>query len=408
MKHLRIISRWLYLGMGLLLLVKPLPGEDFFKVKEEIIQKAWKKKSIFYISPTLNFSNLGYRSNIYSYEYLESPDWTADIGLDLSLAVIVKDRFIFRVREFPSYSLYLENDRERAFNNIFQFTAYTWVGRFNVKYQFERPYVHDRIDPEIGWRLRRWETRHLLSVDYGNHRWFYLNVYFRQRTVSYKDELYLDSFNLNQLFGRTEYWLGASANKIIFSRTRLSFRFDYFDHRYRFIPWRDRTGGQFSFRVTFPAGSHLSGSLSYGVRFIRPVSSLHRDFVKPFGFGLLGIRVLERLGLRLVYQVDHRYSFAGADLYYDTRSIGGGGTFRFSRSLRLTYIYRLGRRTYQRLHRGGVTRKDDFTLSRLALILRRGEKTEIGLEYRAYRSDSTQLRFVRSYDYIGGYVKHDF
>jgi hypothetical protein len=383
-------------------------GEDFFIIKDRIIEDAWLKTSMFYIAPGLRLNNLGYNTNIYSYEYLETPDWTAHIRLDLDVAAIFKDRIIIQVKESPSYALYKDNDRERAFNNILQLTAYTWVGRFNIKYQLEKPYLYQQANPETGQRVRRWETHHTFSVDYGNQRRFFINVYARKRSVTYEDDPYMGSYNLNALFARTEYWGGVSINKVIFTQTRVTFGFDYYDNRYRYIPLRDGTGGQVSLAVRFPAGSRITGVLRYGLRFIRPNSSLYKDFVKPFGSGLLSIRLMDRISLNVNYRLDNRYSFAGADLYYDSQSIGGGFTFAFTPRLRFRSSINTGWRLYKSILSQDQTRRDTFNTYRVALVTRISDKGETGVEYRAYRADSTHLRFVRSYDYIGGYIRYDF
>ncbi len=385
----------------------PLHAEDFFRVKDEIIENAWLKTSIFYLAPGLRLNNMGHNTNIYSYESMENPDWTADLGLELNLAVIFKNRLILRLREYPSYSLYAENDGERAFNNIFQLTAYTWIGRFNIKYEFENTYARQQVSPETGWRVRGWEDDHTLSIDYGDISRFFINVYLRQTNLAYENELFLNSFNMNRMFNRTEYWVGIGLNKVIFTRSRFTFQYEYFDQRFQHAPQRDRTGQQFSLGFVFPAGGRLSGTMSYGLRFIRPNTTFYRDFVAPFGFGMVGIQLMRRLRLELSYRLDNRYSFAGVDLYYDTRTGGGGLTYRLSRRLRISYNLSAGQRSYRLLSGGSETRRDNFYISSAALTVQLAEGSTMGIEYRAYRSDSTHLRFLRSYDYIGGYIRYD-
>jgi len=406
-KTYRSHNRILLLLMAVLFTAPLLHAEDFFRVKDSIIQNAWLKTSLFYLAPGLRLTGMGYNTNIYSYESLESPDWTADLGLELNLAVILKNRLILQIKESPSYSLYAENDDERAFNNIFQLSAYTRAGRFNIKYEFENAYVRQQVNPETGWRVRGWEDNHTLSIDYGNMDRFFINVYLGQNKFAFEDELFLDSFNMNRLFNRTEYWVGIGLNKIVFTRSRFTFQYEYFDQRFQFSPQRDRTGQQFSMGFIFPAGSRITGTLRYGLRFIRPDTTFYRDFIAPFGIGTIGIRLMSRLSLHATYRLDNHYSFAGVDLYYDTRTVGGGLTYRLSRRLRLSYDLSAGRRSYRLLSGGGETRRDDFYISSAVLSVQLAERSEMGIEYRAYRSDSTHLRFLRSYDYIGGYIRYD-
>ncbi|MCP4219543.1 MAG: hypothetical protein GY765_33215 [bacterium] len=384
-----------------------LYAEDFFFIKQEIIENAWKRASIFYLTPILNMNRLGYNSNIHIFDHLESPDLSANIGLDLDIAVIAKNRFIFKVKEYPSYSLFYDNDGERAFNNILNFTGYTWLGRFNFKYHFEHHYVHDRVNPEVGWQMRRYETLHLFSIDYGDMTNFFVNLYGRQRKLSYSDELYLDSFNMDNLFGRTEYWLGLSANKIIFSRSQLQFLVEYFDHQYRVTTTRSRTGIQGSLGLILPAGS-VTGVLRAGLRYIRPNSRLYLDFYRAFGSGSVSLRLSNRLFMRVEYLLENRYSYGGEDLYYDSESVGGGITYMFTPRFRLGYHYRWGRRSYMLLGTNIEPRRDYYDSSSILLIMNRAGKTEIGLEYRIYHTDSSSLRFDGRYDFIGGYITHEF
>ncbi|MCP5106061.1 MAG: hypothetical protein GY950_21935 [bacterium] len=405
----KTIDIWLLVLAGIFLFfVVPGHTEDFFRVKEDIMERAWIKTSLFYFSPGLRITNAGYNTNIYSYDYLETPDWIADAGIELNLALIFKNRLIIQVKEFPSYSFYVENDRERAFSNIFQLTAYTWAGRFNFKYQFEKPFVYQQVNPEAGLRIRRWETTHTLSTDYGSHDRFFFNLYLKQTSVAFEDVLLLNSFNMNQLFARTDYWLGLSVNKVIFTRTYLSFQYEYFDQRFEFIKQRNRTGRQFSLNIRFPAGSRIIGELRYGLRFVRPATTFYPDFLEPFGSGFISIRLMDRIRLHVNFRLDNQYSFAGADLYYTIRSIGGGFTYSFSRRIRAGYNYTTGERSYKSLTGDDETRRDYYNVSRLSLTVRVNRKTRLGVEYRVYRSDSTHLRFLRSYDYIGGYINYDF
>lgn len=397
-------------GISILLAIIAMPaeGQDFFQLKDQIIRDAWIKKSIFYIRPSIVFSNLGYHSNIYSYDHMENPDWTGEASLELDLAVILKDRLILQIKESPSYSYYRDHDGERSFNNIFQLAAHTWLGQFNVHYELELPYIHAMLNPETGWRLRRWEYNHTVTVDYGSHRHFYLSAYFKRKDLSFKDELYLDSFNLDQLLSRTEYWVGFSINKLIFTRTRISFHVDYFDHQYEFVRMRNHTGGQASLRLVLPAGRHITGILRYGIRFVRPLMAYHRDFIKPFGSGQLSIHFMERFILHADYLLANRYSFSGAEIYYDEQSAGAGLTCIITRRFRVRGIVRTGKRSYRTLGGGGEQRRDYFSSASAVVTLRLGEKAELGLQYRVYRSDSSELRFYRSYDSIGGYIRYDF
>jgi hypothetical protein len=121
MKHKKI--KWFF---GLLILsVAVVHAEDFFKIKKQLIEEAQLKIFTLYITPALTIGNVGHNTNIYAYQDEARPDWTADVGISLRTASIMKDRLILMITEHPYYSFYLKNKQEEAFNNKFQFGAYT-------------------------------------------------------------------------------------------------------------------------------------------------------------------------------------------------------------------------------------------------------------------------------------------
>lgn len=386
----------------------PLSGQDFFQIRDEIARTAWLNKGGFYLRPSLTIGNIGYNSNIYSFDYLETPDWVGQASLNLDAALVIRDRFIIQASESPSYAYYRDTENERAFNNEFQLAAHTHMGRFNLHYRFEKLYVRSVVNPETEWRLRRWETSHVFSADYGNQQRFYLSAYFRRSDFTFEDELLFNTYNVRVLFARSEYWAGVSLNKALFTRTRFSFHFDYYDHRYQFARMRNRTGGQLSFRLVIPGGRNLTGSVQYGLRFVRPLLAIHRDFTRPFGNGMVMLRVLSRFQVTVDYLLDSRYSFSGVDLYYDEQSAGAGLRVILSRGLHLSGALRAGKRSYYSLNGDYLRRRDDFTQGSAALTWRPGEKTELGLQYTIYDSDSVQPRFLRGYQSMGGYIRYDF
>jgi hypothetical protein len=382
-------------------------ADDFFAVKERIIREAWIKKFSLYISPTLSITNLGYNSNIYSYQDIEEPDWTADVGINLRAASILKDRFIFMIDEFPYYSFYAKNRKEEAFNNKFQFAVYTHLGRFNLNYRFNLNSLRGRPSSEFGVKTRIKERNHSVSLDYGRHDRIYINLYAAQNQREYTDERYLEDYNLSQM-DQEDLLLGIALNKRIFSRTRLSLNYEYYDSRFLHAPWKDGIGGKFSAAVNFPEISRIQGSLRYGWKSFFPKNPDYIKFSKPFGAGSFSIRVLRRFKFHFNYLVDNFFSFWNPDQYFDERSFEAGVEFYLSSRIKVGYWYQAGNLSYKNLVNGIETRRDDIYSARFSIGFRIFRKMGIALVYTTYRADSNQLDFTRRYNFIGGSIIHEF
>lgn len=382
-------------------------GEDFFQVKAQIIRENRLKIFSLYISPALSLDNFGYNSNIYAYQGNEEPDWTADVGLNLKVAAMLEDRFILIVNECPYYSFYAKNKQEEAFNNRFQFTAYTHLGRFNLNYRFILNNTRERPNSEFGARTRQKEQKHTVSIDYGRYDRFYINIYAEQSQKEYADERYLHDYNLSSM-NRDDIILKIDLNQRIFSRTRISLRGEYYDYHFRHNSERDGTGRKFSLGVDFPEISSITGTMRFGWNSFFPKNSPYSHFTKPFGSGGVSIRMFNRFKFNFSYLVDNFFSFWDINQYFDERSAAAGVEFYFSRKIKIGYDYRAGNLIYKRLLDGSKTRSDDFSTSSLFIGVRIFRKMGIALTYTMYRMNSTIKDFNRKYNFIGGNIIHEF
>ena len=110
-----------------------LYSDDFFAVKSKVISESQFKLGFLYFAPLLLLENVGYTSNIYTYDDRENPDWTGDLGLGLRASAIVANRLILQAEDLPIYSYYLNNKNLRAWSNRFAAAAYSYIGPLNLK-----------------------------------------------------------------------------------------------------------------------------------------------------------------------------------------------------------------------------------------------------------------------------------
>lgn len=402
-KHIRV-----QLFVFVLLITSGLFCDDFFRIKTGVIENAWKRVAFFYIQPTVTLENIGYTSNIYYFQDLEEPDFTADAGLRLQVSSLLGHRFILTVDEHPFYSFYAENVEQRALSNRLNATVYTYIGRFDLKYSYKNDYVKGSPTSEFGAYIRTQTEQHFVSLDYGRHNAFFLNLYLKQDSFRYHEENYLGSYNLRQYMDRKELSAGLQLNKIIFTQTRLFLRYEYYEYTFDNEPLRDGIGRQASIGVVFPEVGRIKGSVEFGIKDFIPGSSLYQNYKKPFGSGEVSVTLFRKLKFQLQYLVNNFYSYWRSDQSFDEKSIGFRTEYYINRDIKMGYHYRLGLLSYENLTDGLETREDNFNTAAVYLGFRVFKKMGIGLEYRKYRAESGIRDFIRSKDFIGGYLIHEF
>jgi hypothetical protein len=385
-----------------------LKGEDFFKLKKQIEDNFWKKIGFLYITPTLSLQNFGYTSNIYWQSETDVDDWIADVGVKIDVSTILKNRFILRVIELPSYALYLENKEEQAFNNIFHFRVYTYLGRFNLKYELEKPNIRNRPTSEFDRPVRQNNDFNTLSLEVGSYDSFYISVYFKRLNFKYKEENYLDEYDLASFLNREESWAGIGLNKVIFTRTILSLNYEYFQERFEYSSERNREGHQVSLGIQFPEISSIKGSLKYGIKSFLPEDPIFEDFYKPFGSGNISILFYKRLKFKVNYQFDNFYSYYGLTTTFYSQGIGAGVEYYLSKNFKIGYMYTHDTLSYKDPVNENLNRKDQFNRSTFSLGIKVFKKTGVGLMYARYRGVSTLEGFNRKYNFIGGYIINEF
>ncbi len=141
-------------------------------------------------------------------------------------------------------------------------------------------------------------------------------------------------------------------------------------------------------------------------------SILSKNYTIPFGSGKVSIKLFGRFKFHLQYLVDNFYSFWSEDQRYNEKSAGAGVEYYLTKRIKIGYQYRFGKLSYENLNlslsNGNGARLDDFFISTLSFGIKIFKNMGIGLEYNMYRSNSTELNFTRSSDFIGGYFIHEF
>jgi len=399
---------YFFILVSFLMIPRSIFSVDFQKVKENIIKNSWKRVGFVYIDPSLLLKDVGYNSNIYYYDEEASPDWTADAGLLINFSTLIGKRFILVVKESPYYSFYLENKDLQYFNNDLSAYVYTYLGRFNLKYIYNVSNMLSRPTVEFGNRIKTIRYRNELSIDYGNYNRFFIEVSVGTEDLSYDDSGYSDNYDFSSRMNRKRSTAVLTINKVIFTRTLFFLKSEYYDLRFESDVQRNGTGGIFSAGIKFPEVSILKGQFQIGVKYFTPEDPVVAKYSKPNGSGNISFRLTKRFNLGLSYTIDNMYSYFEPDQYFDLRRYTVGLDYYIGRNIKAGYRFSSGETIYKKISGEETGRNDQTEQSDFRLGIRISGNMEFGIQYTRYTGRSSFLEFTRNYNFIGGYINHEF
>jgi len=378
-------------------------ADDFFAVKQQVIEEAKLKLGFGYFTPLIYLQNVGYSDSIYNYENEKTPDWTGDFGLGLRASSVVGDRFILTAEDLPVYSYYQKTEEQRAWSNRFQATTYTYLSLFNFKARYTHNYVRQRPSLEFGRPFHFTNQQWSGEVDYGRHDFLFVTAYFKANKYDYGVEPYLTSYNLDERLSHNETILGLNLNKRIFSQTTLYANYEHTDYAFANNPGRDSRAQQVALGVRLPEIGAIQGSFYLGFKRFNPANPAYRNVSRPTGRG-----DVSRMRLNLFYEIQTHFSYSSVDNFYDNQSFGGGIETRLTRFLKAGATYQDGRMKHysfldlSHLHTDRV-RQQQYYLA-VPFVL----NTSIGFSYNIYRLTSGTLGYDITRKFWGGFLSYEF
>ena len=383
-------------------------SDDFHKVKESVISNSWKKVGFVYIEPSLLLKDVGYNSNIYSYQEEETPDWTTDVGFKINFSLLLGKRFVLVVKESPYYSFYLENKELQYFNNELFSTIYTYIGRFNLKYTYSVANVLSRPTVEFGTRIKTNRNSHEFSLDYGNYNRFFIGVTAGIEELNYNEPSYFGQYNIASSSDRERTTFSLTLNKKIFTRTQLFFRSEYYNLRYRSEISRNGWGNILSTGIKFPEVGILNGEFHLGVKYFIPESPSAAKYSTLYGSGSVSFRLTRKFNLGLSYSLDTHYSFYELDQYFDLKRYTVSFNYYIRRNIKAGYSFSSVETLYKIISGEESGRKDNTNKSEFRLGVRMSGNMELGIQYTVFEGRSSFSEFSRNFHFIGGYLNHEF
>ncbi|MCK5220350.1 MAG: hypothetical protein KAR14_02115 [Candidatus Aminicenantes bacterium] len=197
-------------------------------------------------------------------------------------------------------------------------------------------------------------------------------------------------------------------NKVIFTRTLFFLRSEYFNISFDSDTQKNGSGGIFSVGIKFPEVSILKGQFQMGVKYFTPEDPAASKYSKPNGSGNVSFRLTKRFKLGFSYEIDNYYSYFEPDQYFDLRRYTVGLDYYMGRNIKAGYSFSAGETVYRKLAGEDTGRIDRIEQSDLRLGVRISGNMEFGIRYTRYFGRSSFYEFTRNYNFIGGYINHEF
>jgi len=268
-----------------LTLTLTLSSDDFFQVKDKIIEESRFKLGFLYFTPLFFLENVGYTSSIYTFEEKDYPDWTGDVGLGVRASAIVANRLILQAEELPYYSYYLENKNLRSWSNRFGATAYSFAGPFNFKAGYERNDLRQRPNLEFTRPYHYRDSSWSGEIDIGRRADLFLTAYARFNELLYDEDPYGGNFNLAESLNHRENIFGARLNKRLFTRTTVYANYERSAYSFQSSPERDASAQTFALGVVFPEIGIIQGDFQIGLKRYSPENPLYKSVQRANGRG---------------------------------------------------------------------------------------------------------------------------
>ena len=385
-----------------------LSSDDFFSVKNRIVDESRFKLGFFYFTPLLMLENVGYTSSVYTYDTEGTPDWTGDLGLGLRVSAIAANRLILQFEDLPHYSFYLENKNLRSWSNRFGTTAYSYLGPFNFKAGFRRDDLNQRPNLEFSRPYRYTDSEWSGETDIGRRYNLFLTAYIAFKKLAYDEDPYMGNFNLAESLNHRENVFGLKLNRRVFTSTIMYLNYEISNYVFDSRSESDTRAQTLGLGVELPEIGALQGSFQIGFRRLDPKNPFFKPNHSLSGRGDIHVTLMERLRFSGSYSLGTSFSYNAADLFYNSNMFGGGVEVYLTRFLKGGASYQDGRMRYRSFIDLEVRRSDRVRQQQYYLAVPFLGKTSLGFAYNVYRLTSDALGLDYTRDFWGGFISYEF
>jgi hypothetical protein len=377
----------------------------------QVMESAQWRVGVFRVNASLNLANLGYDTDIY-YGYLDEayPDFTFSAAAPVQIFLPLGKKVVLEAYESPQYLFYINNENERAWNNVFRGQIHFALDRVYVQAGGGLSNVRQRLSPELNVNVRErkddlhgallWQLSGDFSIallgedarfDYGENEsaGLYLSETLNRRE-SYLDAVaYLQPNPRIRLFLNGQY--GTYAFKSEISSIRDSRSYGVFGGL-AFIPRENE-------------GRHIDppqGSLTLGFKIFDMINPLAVDGSDFVGTVNVSTGIFKRTMVRVFFSRDFTFSAFAGSTYYLSTTYGGGLIRRLSRRATLSYDLSFSRSVYPDRALGPSIEHDlRYTIHNLSLNIRLARNLELMFFGMLGRRTQVATELTRTRGFLG-------
>ncbi len=322
-------------------------------IESAVRSLVWKLGPLKY-NAALMVYNTGYNSDIFNgMRPTRYPDFISYIVPDLQILAPLSRKLILEVDEQPQYTFFLDNDKERAFNNIFAGRAHIVFDRWYFQASGIMSDIKQRINSELDIRARMkddnavglavWQLskKNSMQFRYTTSRIRYENVSGEGYDISQnldRNESYFSVGSLYQRHSDSAFYINAEYGTIDFSQTMSSYKNT---RSYSiFAGWQFLKGGDAS-------TSRFGGAISFGYNWFDLSDVEMSDFHGLVGNTNLTYALTRLTSLRVFLSRSPSFSVYSDMAFYVQTTVGTGFSHTFTRNLTFSYDIMYGRNTYR-------------------------------------------------------------
>ena len=376
-----------------------------------VMESAQWRVGSFRVNASLTLANMGYDTDIY-YGYLEEafPDFTFSAAVPVQVFLPLGKKFVLEAFDSPQYLFYLDNEKERAWNNVFRGQVHFALDRIYIQAGGEVSNVRQRLSPELNVNIGErkdglhgamlWQLSDEISMAFLSE----------DARYDYGDAEYAGE-NLSQSLNRRENYFDAVAYLQPNPRIRFFLNGQYgtytFKHDVSNIrdTWSYGIFGGLAFVPRETEAGHIDspqGSITLGFKLFDLIDPLAIDGSDFVGTVNVSTGILKRTMLRAFLSRDFSFSAYSGMTYYVSTTYGGGIIRRLSRRATLSYDLSYSRSAYPETGGGpSLDHNYRYTLHNVSLNIRLAHNLEIMFFGMFGRRAQEAAALIRNRDFFG-------
>ena len=415
---------FIFVFFSFLIQAKAQNYRSFRSEMKRIIELSLWKIGPFRVEPSLRLRDVGYDGNVYYQREEDKPvsDYTATLSPELRVHVLFRSYLILTLRENPEYVFYVQEKRERRWNNTFApefklllFHCFVLGGGYS--YSSRRW----RATSEFDSRANEFKREFKGSFFYETARETSIGLNVQQAEITYEDsflrDLRSEEISLAKNLNRKETSGNIEIYYRIFSRTFLFLKGGYTEYKFLYddARWRDSYSYQGSAGLILPEDGKVRGKISVGYKRLIPRRSNQKDYEGVVG-DIEVVYRFWRMAFRMSLRRDSHFSYWTNNLFFIDTAGEGGLSFYLSQRVRLDYRFLYGEGRYPEpflsVQPKGtvemVRRRDTYRTHTAGIVFRVIGNTGIGLQAILWERDSNYYYESRQRYFVGGYLTYEF